>query len=108
MVDLQTALEEDTRLKIAFLRCIMPDSGPTGHVRLFSADQDTIHFLLTEGARVAGRCYRTGESRPLNFILLTLSVNCMATRLVNAVSQPDAASVAPKLLLYNVRINILT
>lgn len=63
VVDLQTTLESDNRLKIAFLMRIMSDTGLMGLVRLFSADQDTVHLLLTEGVRVASHTYRIEESR---------------------------------------------
>ena len=57
------SLEEDQRLQIAFCKRIMSDLGPTGLIRIFSHDTETINLLLTEGAFVAGRHYRTEESR---------------------------------------------
>ena len=63
--DFQEALEEDKRLQIAFCKRIQSDRGPTGLIRVFTHNANTVHLLLTEGAFVAGRHFKTEESRQL-------------------------------------------
>lgn len=97
MDDLEaTTLEEDNRFKIALLRRILSDNGPTDLVRLISADQNTVRLLLTEGARKADR---TTEHY----------ISCLRCHLYGHTSgqcRADTASEAPKHPPYNTNIPI--
>lgn len=75
MADRQAVLEEDNRLKIAFLRRYKSDTRPTGLVRLISAYQDTIHLPLTEDVTVA--TIEPRNTGPPSTTFLVPGANCM-------------------------------